>query len=131
MHPLGLDASGQMVAPADISTVGWYDRSVEPGALGLSIVDGHVDGPAGQPGAFFHLAQLKPGDGITIARTDGVAVHYRVMSLQSLPVAQAPGALFSQDPKVARQLNLITCGGLYDGKTGQYADRVIVSAVQL
>lgn len=131
IHPLGVDPSGQMAAPADIAIVGWYDRSVRPGARGLSIINGHVDGPSGTPGAFSNLAKLHMGDQFVVTLGNNSQLHYQVTGSQSLPVAAVPAALFSQDPRVSRQLNLVTCSGPYNTQTGQYANRIIITARQL
>ncbi len=131
IHPLDVDASGQMAAPADIAMAGWYDRSVRPGERGLSIINGHVDSPTGLPGAFYNLAKLHIGDRFVVTLGNNTQLHYQVTGSQNLSVAAVPAALFSQDPTVPRQLNLVTCGGPYNTQTGQYANRIIVTARQL
>jgi hypothetical protein len=50
------------------------------------------------------------------------------MSVDTVDENKATGYLFSQNPKVVKQLNLITCGGDYDKKSHLYSKRVIVSS---
>jgi len=126
IQKVGIDQNHQVAVPTNIHLAGWFVDTVKPGDPGLSIIDGHLDGRT-QPGIFIDLAELKIGDIFDVRLATGDVRHFRVKSVQSLPVAQAASLLFSQDPTITRQLNLITCGGSYN-KTAGYDQRVIVTS---
>jgi len=126
IQAVGVDQHRQIAVPTNINLAGWFTSTVTPGDLGLSIIDGHLDGRTG-PGIFADLARLKPADTFTIDLANGTTRTFQVKTVQSLPTDQAAAALFSQAPGVARQLNLITCGGTYKAATG-YDHRVVVTA---
>lgn len=124
---VSVDQTGAIAVPTNIHLAGWFTNSVTPGDKGLSIIDGHVDGRVAD-GIFKHLAEVKTGDKIVITEADGVVRNFSVMSVQTVATADAGNLLFSQDPSVVSQLNLITCGGTFDATQKQYDKRVIVSA---
>ena len=57
---LGLAAGGAMQVPSTTTVAGWFTGSPRPGAVGSSIIVGHVDNDHG-PGVFFRLPELKKG----------------------------------------------------------------------
>ncbi len=126
IQAVGVDQHHQIAVPTNIHLAGWFSSAVVPGDLGLSIIDGHLDGRSG-PGIFASLGQLKSGDTFTIDLANGLARKFQVKTVRSLPIADAAAALFSQTPGVSRQLNLITCGGIFKASTG-YDHRVVVTA---
>ena len=71
---LGLAPDGELQVPPPnmVSVAGWYTGSPRPGAIGSSIIVGHIDGDAGNvKGVFFRLRQLSAGDKIYVKRSDG------------------------------------------------------------
>jgi len=56
---LGLQANGSLQVPPTTAVAGWYTGSPRPGAVGSSVIAGHVDSYAG-PGVFYRLSTLKP-----------------------------------------------------------------------
>lgn len=126
VQKVGIDQRKQVAVPTNIHLAGWFVHAVTPGEPGLSIIDGHLDGRT-QPGIFAKLDKLKLSDTFTVELANGVTRQFLVVSVQSLPVADAAAVLFSQTPGVARQLNLITCAGTYKGAAG-YDHRVIVTS---
>lgn len=125
---VGIDQHGAIAVPDNIYTAAWYVNSVLPGQPGLSVIDGHISGIYKQDAIFQHLSQLKSGDHFTVTLGSGKVLHYEVFKEQSVPLANAVGVLLTKDPGVTSQLNLITCGGVYDKKVGLYDHRVVVSA---
>ena len=123
---MGVDQNRQVAAPESIYLAGWYVNSVRPGEVGLSIIDGHVDGYQ-KPGIFNHLALLKPADQFTVERGDGRKLTFRVRQVATLDVSAATQELFARNPDIASQLNIITCGGTFKQSTG-YDQRVVVTA---
>ncbi len=124
---VGIDQHQQVGAPKNINLAGWFIGSAKPGEKGLSVIDGHVDGLSDK-GIFWPLKQLKKGDKFEIERADGKKLVFEVLALQSVKTEEAVGHLFSQDPKVASQLNLITCSGSFDRRAEIYEERLIVTS---
>ncbi len=127
IQKMGIDQNQQIAAPSNVNLAGWYVNSVLPGQPGLSIMDGHVDGLT-SPGIFRRLSQLKAGDQFVIELGSGTQLNYQVASVGLVADDQAAAVLFSQDPKVHSQLNLITCGGTFNRTSKSYEQRVIVTA---
>jgi sortase family protein len=125
MH-LGLERDGSMEVPPGAYPVGWYDRSPTPGQLGPAVLAGHVDW-AGEPGAFYALRELLPGDQVVVERTDGSVATFQVDRVEEHGKDDFPTEQVYADVPYAA-LRLITCGGTFDERTGDYEDNVIVFA---
>ena len=123
----GIDQNKKVAVPNNVHLAAWFAESVRPGENGLSIIDGHVSGRKSE-GVFKNLKNLQKGDTFVIERGNGTKLTFKVFETQTVPESQATTPLFSQNPKVLSQLNLITCGGAFNKQTQQYNDRVIVSA---
>lgn len=112
--------------------LGWFTLAARPGDVGPAIIAGHVSGrPPGAersvPGVFAHLADLEPGDRITVLREDGSALDYAVRRVElhekdAFPTAAVYGDVGSS------VLRLITCGGTYDPAAHSYESNVVVFA---
>lgn len=124
---VGVDQNQEVAVPNNIHMAGWFADSVIPGQKGLSVIDGHVDGNT-QTAIFGNLADIKKGAEILIELGDGSVKKFEVIKTDVVNVKDAPNILFSQDPKVSSQLNLITCIGNYDQSSQRYDKRVIVSS---
>jgi LPXTG-site transpeptidase (sortase) family protein len=124
---VGVDQNKQVAVPSNIHIAGWFVDSVKPGQNGLSIIDGHVTGWT-TDGIFKNLGQLKSGDTYTVKLGNGTIKKYKVKEVITRPAVKSASPLFSQDPKVKSQLNLITCGGKFDQKTNQYENRIIATS---
>jgi hypothetical protein len=124
---LGVDAAGVLVPPSSIAVAGWFTGSAVPGAVGPTVIAGHVDSYEG-PGIFHRLASLRPGDLVTVGRSDGVAVRYRVTDVVSVPKDAFPTRRV-YGPTPGPELRLITCGGEFDHSARRYLSNVVVSAV--
>ena len=125
---LGLNANGTVQVPPlnNHNLAGWYDRSVMPGAKGTSVILGHVDDYAG-PSVFFNIKNLHKGDAIYVIRADGTTAGFSVDGVQKATKTHFPtAAVFDNVPYPA--LRLVTCGGPFDPKTGEYLDSIIVYA---
>lgn len=121
---VGVDQNKQVAVPNNIHVAGWFKDSVRPGEKGLSIIDGHVDGRT-SAGIFKQLSNLKQGDEFTVELGNGNIKTYRVKKVLTIDTNAAANELFSQDPQIESQLNLITCGGTFDKRSKQYDKRVI------
>jgi LPXTG-site transpeptidase (sortase) family protein len=127
IQQVGVDQHREIATPSNIHMAGWFVDSVRPGQKGLAIIDGHLNGRQ-QDGIFRRLGSVKPGDKIVVMFGSGEQKTFVAMSTKTVPAGEAQSVLFSQDPGVASQLNLITCTGSFDWDARRYSDRVIVTA---
>lgn len=130
IQKVGVDQNKQIAVPNNIHVAGWFNQSVLPGEKGLSIIDGHVTGRVNN-GIFKDLDKLKDGDTFKIEFGNGTSKDFKVVKKVDVLVKDAAGVLFSQEPGIERQLNLITCSGVFDKKSQSYPNRLIVIAQSL
>ena len=123
---LGLELDGSLEVPVDFATAGWYSGGPVPGANGPSVIAGHIDSYTG-PAIFSKLSQITPDDIIDVTRTDGLRVTFSVERIDQYPKAYFPTDLV-YGPTDTPELRLITCGGVFNKKTGSYQDNVVVYA---
>jgi sortase (surface protein transpeptidase) len=123
---IGVDASGALAPPETTDRVGWFTQGPAPGAVGPALLAGHVDSRAG-PGVFYHLADLREGDPITVLRADGSSVTFTVVSTARVAKTAFPTELVYA-PVPVPLLRLVTCGGTFDRSVRSYRDNVIVEA---
>ncbi|MFG2065029.1 class F sortase [Micromonospora sp. NPDC048871] len=128
VHEVGVAPDGSIAAPTAerAQEAGWYDQGPSPGQYGPAVIVGHVDTNTG-PAVFQDLRQLRAGDQVEVARTDGKVAVFEVDRVgrydkEALPADEVFGD-FSRP-----QLRLITCGGRWVGGSTGYADNVIVFA---
>jgi sortase (surface protein transpeptidase) len=123
---LGVTSAGALQVPVSTAVAGWYTFSPRPGAIGSSIIAGHIDSFRG-PGIFYRLQEMKPGEKIYIRRTNRTVAVFRVTGKHTFLKSHFP----TQDvygPTPTAQLRLITCGGTFEVATGHYLSNVIVFA---
>ena len=129
---LGLAVGGSMQVPVSTTVAGWFTGSPRPGAVGSSIIVGHVDGRVGPTearGVFFRLNTLKAGDDVFVKRADGTTVEFRVTKVQQYLKDKFPTQnVYGPTPDA--ELRLITCGGIFDDATGHYLSNIVVYATQ-
>jgi sortase (surface protein transpeptidase) len=123
---LGLRRDGSLEVPPGAYPVGWYDGSPTPGELGPAVLAGHVDW-GGEPGAFYGLRELLPGDQVVIERADGSVATFVADRVEEYGKDDFPADEVYGDLPYAG-LRLITCGGSFDEDAGDYQDNVIVFA---
>jgi sortase (surface protein transpeptidase) len=123
---LNPDGSVQVPPLSDHNLAGWYDRSVTPGAKGTSVILGHVDDYAG-PSVFYNIKNLHKGEAVDIVRADGTTAVFSVDGVQKATKINFPtNDVYGNVPYPA--LRLVTCGGPFDAKTGEYLDSIVVYA---
>jgi sortase (surface protein transpeptidase) len=125
---LDLNPDGTVQVPPldNHNLAGWYDRSVTPGAKGTSVILGHVDDYAG-PSVFYNIKNLRKGDAIDVVRGDGSTAVFAVDGVQKAAKTNFPTSdVYGNVPYPA--LRLVTCGGPFDAKTGEYLDSIVVYA---
>ncbi len=124
---LGITARGALQVPPTTTVAGWYTRSPRPGAIGSSVIAGHVDSYLG-PGVFFRLRLLRPAERIYVRRADGTLAVFRVTRVHMYLKSRFPTAAV-YGPAPGAQLRLITCGGTFDPELRSYLANVVVYAV--
>jgi hypothetical protein len=125
--PVGVLDSGALQLPERPSVLGWYAAGAVPGDdAGSAVVAGHVDSAEFGAGPLETLLDLRAGDPVQVTDAAGGIHRYVVASRTSYPKSALPPDVFRLDG--APQLALITCGGAFDERTGQYADNVVVLA---
>jgi sortase (surface protein transpeptidase) len=125
---LDLNADGTVQVPplSNHNLAGWYDRSVMPGARGTSVILGHVDDYAGAS-VFFNVKNLRKGEAVYVIRADGQTAVFSVDGVQKAVKTNFPTSdVYGNVPYPA--LRLVTCGGPFDAKTGEYLDSIVVYA---
>jgi len=125
---MGVMPSGEIKTPATVFDAGWLETTAKPGEHGAMFIDGHVHGPT-QPGVFYGIKKLNPGDKIQIERGDGQKFTYSVVKTEKYEKDKVDmvAALNTAVPGKPG-LNLITCEGRYNAENG-YDHRVVVFAV--
>ena len=127
---LGQAADGALEVPAPgprYDEAAWYRYSPTPGSLGPAIVYGHIDSAADGPSVFYRLGELRPGDHVTITRSDGSLAVFEVDEVHSYAKDNFPTELVYGDIDHAG-LRILTCGGAFDDSTGHYLDNIVVFA---
>jgi hypothetical protein len=140
---VGLNSANVMDVPRGTvndpawQTAFWYRGSSLPGEWGTTTIAGHVTDLLGQPGAFAHLKDLRPGDPIIVYdQESGRDIEYIVTKMETYSARQ------SADPLIIEQvygdgsisfgrsyLTLITCAGAF--VNGSFVDRLVVYAEQM
>lgn len=127
---LGQTSYGAMEVPGNAGTVGWFTQSRTPGEPGVSVIAGHIRF-AHERGAFYQLAELSPGDVVTITRHDGSSANFTVYRVETRPgttggLAHAVGttAADSSSP----ELRLVTGGARFDSLPGEHVSELVVFA---
>jgi hypothetical protein len=139
LEPLGLNPDGTLEVPPVESPLqaGWYagkDKTqpgdeIQPGEQGTAVavahVDGVIDGKRGQPGLFYKLHELKPGDEILIDRADGSKARFLVDRVEKHSKDAFPSrAVYGATS--AKQLALVTCTGSFNAAAHSYRDNLVV-----
>lgn len=122
---LGVEDDGSMEVPPGGFPAGWYTEGPVPGELGPAVIAGHVDLKG--PGVFFNLHKMRPGDRITVTRADGSKPVFRVTRLAQFPKDEFPTTEVYGDIDHPG-LRLVTCGGVFNSKSGHYEDNIVVFA---
>ena len=107
------------------SLVGWWNGSSQPGTPGAVFLDGH------NPGVLSKLPSLKEGAQISLTKADGQSFTYTVVHIETVMLAGINmRAALSPYSGASEGLNLMTCVGTYNAKTGTTDQRLVVYAVR-
>ncbi len=125
---LGLTKNYSIAAPTNIHDAGWYEESSRPGKPGAMFIYGHVSSLESK-GIFYDLYKLKPGDVIRVTRGDDTVFSYAVVSTKKYAAQEVPMDTVLAPVRAGQQgLNLMTCAGHIDAKTGEFSERLVVYA---
>jgi len=126
---LGLNADGTVQVPTDFQQPGWYRLGPSPGQVGSAVILGHVDSYRG-PAVFFQLRSLKAGDPVDVKLADGATAHFIVSTLAMYPKVQFP-AQQVYGSHGDSELQLVTCGGVFDSHSGSYLSNIVAYSTLL
>ena len=88
---------------------------------------GHVDYINVGPAVFYNLRLLTVGDRVSVVGADREEQEFEVVEVQRYRADQAPlDRIFGANSW--QGLNLITCAGVYDTRTREYDERLVVYA---
>jgi hypothetical protein len=126
---LGLRPDGSPVVPplATPFVTSWYDPGPTPGGPGAAVIFGHVDSAAVGPAVFYDLGRLRTGDLIDVTLADRRTAVFRVYGAGLYLKTDFPSLGvygYTRWPT----LRLITCGGEFDRRSGQYLGNIVVFA---
>jgi LPXTG-site transpeptidase (sortase) family protein len=124
--PVGVDKTNAMDVTKTAYETGWYKFGPAPGDPGDAVIDGHLDWYGTPQAVFFRLKEIQVGDDIEVQGVDGVSRHFRVTRIQTVAYNDTPPDLFTAAGPP--RLSLITCGGAWSTKLGQYLQRVVVDS---
>jgi hypothetical protein len=122
---LGLKPDGSLEVPSltRVQDTGWYKLGPAPGERGPAVLSGHVDSATG-PGVFYRLGAVKLGARVKVWRADRKALSFRITHIDRVDKRRFPTSRV-YGPIDYAGLRLITCGGTFDRRTGQYRDNII------
>jgi Sortase domain len=126
---LGLNPNGTLAVPplSHPGITSWYDKGPPPGQPGASAILGHVDAARVGPAVFYNLGNLRPGSRIYVRLRDGQTLVFETYSVALYQKTRFPTAKvfgYTSWPT----LRLITCGGVFDQRTGHYLGNVVAFA---
>ncbi len=124
---LGRAPDGTVEVPKSFAVAGWYASGTRPGDPGSAVILGHVDSKRGGPAVFYRLRELRRGDQIRVKRADGSWLRFMVERTEQFDKQRFPTDEVYY-PTLTPGLRLVTCGGLFDPRTGHYRSNIIVFA---
>ncbi|MEK7165475.1 MAG: class F sortase [Patescibacteria group bacterium] len=122
---VGITDSGNMDVPKNAADLAWYMYGAKPSEEGNAVLAGHYDTPTGKPAIFYNLRKLQVGDEVTVVSENAIRSVFTVTDKATIPYDKFPNEeVFKTRP--GKNLNLITCGGIWDAKKRTYLDRIVV-----
>jgi sortase A len=123
--PVGVNRYGEMDSPHDAWSVAWYAPGFKPWEPGNAVMAAHVDYIRVGPAVFYNLKTLQPGDRVIVTAADQQVYEFEVKETHQYHPATAPvERIFG--PNANKGLNLITCTGTFNPRTGEYDQRTVV-----
>lgn len=128
VFPIGKSDDGTLAVPQpgpDLDKAAWFENSPTPGQPGPSIIEGHVSTDEGGPSIFFDLAELRPGNKVSVTREDGSTAVFKVQALREFPKDRFPTELIYGGDISTPTLRLITCSN-FDPSVGNHTSNLVV-----
>lgn len=126
---LAMTAGDTIQVPPDPAVAGWFTGSPRPGAIGSSIILGHIDSRTG-PAVFYRLGRMRPGERLYVRQVGGTLAVFRVDAVRWYLKSRFPTAAV-YGPTPDRELRLISCGGIFDPGLKSYLSNVVVYATEV
>jgi sortase (surface protein transpeptidase) len=121
---LGLNKDRSVSVPRSFAVPGWYKFGPSPGQEGSAVILGHVDSYHG-PAVFYRLATLRLGNRVIVKEADRKTLTFSVIGLREYSKAHFPARVV-YGPRKYAALQLVTCGGVFDRRTGHYLSNIVV-----
>lgn len=125
VESVGQTKTYEMDVPKNAAHVAWYVYGAKPGEEGNAVINGHYDTPSGKPAVFYKLQTLEIGDELAVISDDGTEKTFIVTGKERHPYKSFPEE-YVFHTKPGKNLNLITCGGIWNVKDKIYNERVVV-----
>ena len=129
--PVATMPGGELDVPRNPRVVGWWAAGAKPGAAkGTAILAGHIN-YAGVQGVLAHIGTLNPGDLVYITGTSAgkrTRMTFKITGVRSYIKQTLPYKEIFDQNSIGR-LALVTCGGPFDARTGNYLDNIVAFAV--
>lgn len=122
---VGIDEQSMMVVPTNARDVAWLDQGGIPGFTQNVVLAGHIN-YSGASGSFGRIAELQPGDEITV-KIEDKDLRYRVQWNCSFP-RDTDRAEQIMGYTNAPSITLISCGGVFDRAARTHTNRIAVRA---
>jgi LPXTG-site transpeptidase (sortase) family protein len=120
---LGLNPDRTVQVPTNYQQPGWFRLGPSPGEVGSAVILAHVDDFKG-PAVFYRLGSLKVGDKVEVSLANGVLAHFKVTTMATYPKTQFPAKQVYTSHGYST-LQLVTCGGAFDTRTGHYLSNIV------
>lgn len=124
---VGLTQTGDMDAPSDNDTLGWYMNNPAPGNTGAAVLAAHA-GPPDNPSVFQKLQTLTPGALIEVKDAAANTAMFEVTETGTYSPESAPRERIFKTSSKKPQLSIITCTGEWSPSTQTYSHRFVVYA---
>lgn len=125
VEQVGMTETGNMEVPENAANVGWYKEGTVPSEKGNAVITGHFDTPSGKPAVFYRLYDLSIGDTVSVEYTDGSHKMFIVTGKDFIHLDVFP-TQYVFNEKYGHNLNLITCGGVWDPQEKNYKSRAVI-----
>lgn len=123
---VGLDANLAVDVPKGVMNAAWWQDGPRPGNPGNSILVGHFDDYKGDPAVFWDLDKLNIGDRLTIVDGNGAERTFEVVEMAMYRFDDLSIMDKVYGSTLNRNLNIITCGGIWDPVARNYDKRLVV-----
>jgi hypothetical protein len=130
--PLGLKPDGSIDVPPLTKPMetSWYDNGPAPGQPGAAAILGHVDAASVGPAVFYELGELRPGAKIFVRLRSARTAIFETYSVALYSKAAFPTEKVFGYTSLPT-LRLITCGGVFDPRTGHYLGNIVAFATYI